>query len=227
MGIAKKAVADIETLVRVDRAIGDSLLTPPKAFSFDAFKDWGGQSIGRVEVAGVAFATAHYVKEVIPGILTRGSRVDFLTPGDTLLTSKANRASVPRSVADLDASGFRSVVDLRLEGRGDQVPAGSTIAIKRIKILDNATPTDAQVMDFLAFIQKPENQPCFVHCEAGVGRTGIMSVCALLALGTNPLPAPHRYNLSEAIAESQKSGAMLPNQLAFLTTFATAHGYAL
>lgn len=223
--IVKQEISDAKTVIRVDQAIAESLLTPPSAFTFDAFKDWGGQSIGRIERAGVFFATAHYSKEVIPGVLTRGSRVDFLTPADALLTSAANRAAVPRSIAELDARGFRSVVDLRLEGRGDQVPAGSTINIHRIKILDNSAPSDAQVMEFLAFIKRPENQPCYVHCEAGVGRTGIISVCAMLDLGINPSPTPHRYTAREAIAEAEKSGKMLPNQIAFIKTFAAAHGY--
>jgi hypothetical protein len=184
----------------------------------DDVYDFAGQTIGRLEVAGINFPQAHYIKDVTPGVLSRGSRVDFLA-GDNMRTPKADIPSLPHSVADLSARGFKSIVDLRLEGRGDQVPAGSSMQVHRIPILDNAHPSNAQVVDFLSWVSAPAHQPCYVHCEAGVGRTGIIVASYLMAIATNPATGKH-YTLDEALAETQKDGRkMLPNQIAFLKSF--------
>ena len=36
--------------------------------------------------------------------------------------------------------------------------------------------------DFLDFATNPKNSPCYVHCEAGKGRTGVASACYRMAV---------------------------------------------
>jgi tyrosine-protein phosphatase SIW14 len=98
----------------------------------------------------------------------------------------------------LKSRGVKSVVNLRrgnaTSERGMVERAG--LNYKSIPIKDRGTPTLAQVLDFLNFATDPRNQPVFVHCQHGVGRTGIMvAAYAIAVLGTP---------VEEAVAEAKR-----------------------
>lgn len=80
-----------------------------------------------------------------------------------------------------------------------------------MKILDNSAPTQAQVKQFLDFATNPKNSPCYVHCQAGKGRTGVAVASYRMAVEGWP---PEK-----AIAEAKKFGCALPDQLDFLKQF--------
>jgi len=83
--------------------------------------------------------------------------------------------------------GVRTIVNLREVGREDEY--GYTgfnrkeekrmcreLGIKYVEIgiKDRTLPTQEDVYRFLDNFSSPKNQPVFIHCAAGVGRTGIM-----------------------------------------------------
>ncbi len=43
----------------------------------------------------------------------------------------------------------------------------------RIPVIDHAFPTTDQLVEFLELATQAENQPVYVHCNAGKGRTGV------------------------------------------------------
>ena len=57
----------------------------------------------------------------------------------------------------------------------------------------------------------PKNSPCYVHCEAGKGRTGVAVASYRMAVEGWP---PQK-----AIAEAAKFGCTLPTQVQFLEKF--------
>ncbi|HEY4003348.1 MAG TPA: PilZ domain-containing protein [Candidatus Xenobia bacterium] len=50
---------------------------------------------------------------------------------------------------------------------------------------DGSIPTPEQIQAFLDLVDDPTHQPVYVHCAAGVGRTGIMAGSYLKARGTS------------------------------------------
>jgi protein tyrosine phosphatase (PTP) superfamily phosphohydrolase (DUF442 family) len=102
--------------------------------------------------------------------------------------AKVWRGAAPSSLAgyqSLAAAGVTTVVDLRAEpDRGiDQAAlqaAGLTVVSMPIR--DGQTPTRAQIDRFLQVVADSAGT-VFVHCGAGVGRTGSMSAAYLVATG--------------------------------------------
>ena len=156
----------------------------------------GSELVGVGELAGLRYPVSKYEFKVSDG-LTRGSRIDD-----------------PKGYDKLVKQGFKGIVDLTLEGTNDAT-AGKKAGLNtlNVKILDNSAPTQKQVKQFLDFATDPKNSPCYVHCEAGKGRTGVASACYRMAVeGWSP---------EKAIAEAKKFGCTLPDQVEFLQKFGT------
>ena len=154
----------------------------------------GAESIGVAELVGLRYPVSKYEFKMSDQ-LTRGSRIDD-----------------PKGYESLKKQGFKGIVDLTLEGTND-AKGGKAAGLNtlNVKILDNSAPTQKQMKDFLDFATNPKNSPCYVHCEAGKGRTGVASACYRMAVeGWSP---------EKAIAEAQKFGCSLPDQIDFLNQF--------
>lgn len=85
----------------------------------------------------------------------------------------------------LAAMGVHTVVDLRAEhlSRADLAePAQAGLHAVRLPIRDGQTPTTAQVDAFRQIVSTADG-PVFVHCGAGVGRTGAMTAAYLVRIG--------------------------------------------
>jgi hypothetical protein len=155
---------------------------------------FGAETVGVAELVGLRYPVSKYEFKVSDG-LTRGSRIDD-----------------PKGYDSLVKQGFKGIVDLTLEGTND-AKGGKAAGLNtlNVKILDNSAPTQKQVKDFLDFATNPKNSPCYVHCEAGKGRTGVAVAAYRMAVEGWP---PEK-----AIAEAAKFGCKLPDQVDFLKQF--------
>lgn len=94
--------------------------------------------------------------------------------------------------------GVTTVIDLRAEEDivVDEVLL-SRLGITRVHIpmRDGQSPTEAQVARFLDAVQASKGR-AFVHCGAGVGRTGTMSAAYLVKTGQATGAQAMRRNLS-------------------------------
>ena len=154
----------------------------------------GSELVGVAELGGLRYPVSKYEFKVADG-LTRGSRIDD-----------------PKGYDKLVQQGFKGIVDLTLEGTND-AKGGKAAGLNtlNVKILDNSAPTQKQIRQFLDFATNPRNSPCYVHCQAGKGRTGVAVAAYRMAVEGWPP--------DKAIAEAKKYGCSLPDQLEFLQKF--------
>ena len=163
----------------------------------DAFVDGALKAVGYAELTGLRYPVKRYEAQVAPG-LWRGSRLESA-----------------HDYAALRDRGFRAVVDLTLEGTKDAALAPAAgLRTLNVPILDNDHPTLGQMKTFLDFVTAPENQPAYVHCEAGKGRTGVAVACYRMAV--------QGWTLAQALREAKQFGMAAPNQEKFLATFDAA-----
>lgn len=77
----------------------------------------------------------------------------------------------------LKAQGVRTVIDLRIEKKGqvEEEAAAKALGLKRIRIpMGSEAPTAKQVALFLETLDRAKSEPVFVHCQHGADRTGAM-----------------------------------------------------
>ncbi|HVY62016.1 MAG TPA: dual specificity protein phosphatase family protein [Planctomycetota bacterium] len=101
--------------------------------------------------------------------------------------------------SDLQKQGIKTVVNLRYEDNGEAKDQAK-VGIKNVWLpsYDQSLPTEQQVAQFLKVANDPKNQPVYVHCEQGVGRTGVM--CAAFRMQHDG------WTADQAIAEAKQMG---------------------
>jgi protein tyrosine/serine phosphatase len=123
------------------------------------------------------------------------SRLDnFRVVDNELWRGGAPDAPAYRQLAD---NGVTTIVDLRAESHVNvDEPMLDRLGLTRVSIpiRDGQTPSTEQVEKFLA-VMKNDDGIVYVHCGAGVGRTGSMVAAYLVSNGASPLDAL-KFNLS-------------------------------
>lgn len=110
----------------------------------------------------------------------------------------------------LSALGVRTVIDLRAErlSAADlRAPARAGLPVVRVPVRDGQAPAQDQVARFLSAVERSPG-PVFVHCGAGVGRTGSMAAAYLVRTG--------QATAAEATARSLAVGPPSLEQIAFM-----------
>lgn len=86
-------------------------------------------------------------------------------------------APTETGMAKLKAMGVRTIIDLRIErkGQAEEAKAAQSLGMTRVRIpLGREAPTPKQVKLFLDTVNDPQKQPVYVHCQHGADRTGAM-----------------------------------------------------
>lgn len=84
--------------------------------------------------------------------------------------------------------GVKSIVNLREENDYKKlIPKWSKVKYFHIPVTDETAPAKEQVYKFLEILKDPKNRPVYVHCWAGMGRTGTFSGAYRLKMENWPL----------------------------------------
>jgi len=133
--------------------------------------------------AGGMLALSQWARHDAPaGHRTPAGINHFLRVDAKLYRGSAPTAAGYRELAD---DGVTTVVDLRAEdlsARELALPAHAGLTAVRLPVRDGQTPTEHQVETFLRVVRDAPG-PVFVHCGAGVGRTGAMTAAYLVRTG--------------------------------------------
>jgi protein tyrosine phosphatase (PTP) superfamily phosphohydrolase (DUF442 family) len=130
------------------------------------------------------------------------------------------RGSAPSSLAGYQAladAGVTTVVDLRAgpASAAEDAPLGALgLEVVHIPMRDGQTPNQAEVEQFLAAVRDAK-RTVFVHCAAGVGRTGSMVAAYLVETG--------QANGVQATARNLAVGPPSLEQIAFSLSLDGSH----
>jgi len=163
--------------------------------------------IGMLILPNVAILALHMVaqREVASPSIALPIK-NFAQVDDRLWRGAAPTAAGLEALA---ANGVTTVIDLRAEEdlHVDEARL-NRLGLHRVHLpmRDGQSPSDAQVANFLAAVEASEGR-AFVHCGAGVGRTGTMSAAYLVKTG--------QATPSEALKRNLSVGPPSLEQLAF------------
>jgi Tyrosine phosphatase family len=170
----------------------------------DELENGALDAYGNLERAPLLHFLSHYpVKSYtyeISGVMSRGDR-----PG-------------PQKLRDLFSSGGgQATVNLCAEMADGDIPIISQAGLAgdvrtfHIPVVDMETPQPEQVIELLSVLCGPGSPRTYVHCEAGMGRTGVMTACYRMAV--------MGWDASDALAEAKNFGCTVPKQQAFIGDF--------
>lgn len=75
---------------------------------------------------------------------------------------------------NLEKLGIRTVINLRYFNSDEDEAAGTTLNLRRVKIL-TWRAGDQHVVEVMRLLRQEENGPFLIHCQHGADRTGLMS----------------------------------------------------
>lgn len=135
-------------------------------------------------------------------------------PYQAEVTPELRRGSAvnARQLAVLQQHGYRAIINLQKEKNTDEATCARLgLHYLHIPLVDNTVPSMIQVKQFLDYVTAPAHQPTYVHCAAGVGRTGVMVACYRMAVSG--------WSLDQARTEALHYQMHIPIQSDFLVAF--------
>ncbi len=155
---------------------------------------------------GLIMASMAWYRITHPGETVEGVAIDNFRRVD----ERIYRGAAPGETdyADLADLGVTTVVDLRAEAAGveDEFAAAAGLERVHLPIRDGQIPTADQVAEVLAIVERADGA-VFLHCGAGVGRTGAMTAAYLNLSG--------RAGGAEALKRNLAVGPPSLEQIAF------------
>ena len=122
----------------------------------------------------------------------------------------------------LKNNGWKSIISLRVDGEKDdapdpEIPGFNDLGLiyLNIPVKDGDTPSQEQAAQFLKFVTDPKNQPVHIHCNAGTGRTGLMTALYRYAVESWPM--------DKALEEKASFGSNNKVQKKWLEKWAATH----
>jgi protein tyrosine/serine phosphatase len=159
---------------------------------FTFIRDFLGRLVGYLEFLGFRYPVKYYVNQVDQR-LYRGSRQN------------------KEELLKLKKMGIKSIVNLCAETNKDEFTCIELgLNYLHIPVIDNAKPKKEQIIQFIKFINYNNNSPVFVHCEAGIGRTGVFVACYRIHMG---------WTVEDALAEALTYGKLVSSQINFIRNF--------
>ena len=154
--------------------------------------------VGFLLVGNLAIlAASMWAQETTPTVTPQAlPGVDNLQVVDSRLWRGA--APTTEGYRALAAAGTTTIVDLRAEeGLEEDARMVTDLGMKlvRLPVRDGQIPSTAKIEEFLAATQEP-GAKVFVHCGAGVGRTGAMVGAYRVANGESNGAGALRQNLA-------------------------------
>lgn len=119
--------------------------------------------------AATAAAAARNARWAVPVTLPGVPNLHRIT--DSLYRSEQPTAEGFRNLEKL---GIRTVINLRYFNSDDDEAAGTTLNLRRVKILTWRAGDD-HVIEVMRLLRQKENGPFLIHCQHGADRTGLMS----------------------------------------------------
>ena len=87
-------------------------------------------------------------------------------------------------IFDLKNKGVKSIVNLQREDTSRKELIESLgMKFFHIPVIDHTAPTVEQIEEFISIAENEENLPLYVHCLAGLERTGTMVACYRIYTG--------------------------------------------
>jgi protein tyrosine phosphatase (PTP) superfamily phosphohydrolase (DUF442 family) len=152
----------------------------------------------RALLAGAGVLGTLHVVVALPSLLAKAIRGSSIVPfpgvknfgvvDANLWRGGAPSATGYRVLAD---TGVATVIDLRAESGASveqAVGVATQLAIVRVPIRDGQTPDAVQIAEIAAKTTSGQG-PVFIHCGAGVGRTGSVVAALRVANGLTPTAA--------------------------------------
>lgn len=160
--------------------------------------------VGNLTILGATAWAKHTARASSPEVVAGVE--NFRVVGEGLWRGGAPTAEGYRALA---SRGVRTIVDLRAEET--HVPHALVrslgFSLVHIPVRDGQPPSPAQVERFADVMSRPAGL-VFVHCQAGVGRTGSMVAAYLVGTG--------RADATSAIRRTLAVGPPSLEQLAFI-----------